>query len=172
MENSQSAAAVQHVLAPLHDYTHSASGHHPLSSQSTKVVASVSVVICPHDGRCSYWAKLVRNGALLPLPSNIDGAKDISGPYLKRGDEEMFFGDVLFEGEANHHRHKRGWTYWIRYVDEEGRLITYQSGFGEQKAEAKSLGISSDLLPGSGDLAGAVRVAHVLRANLKLAGAI
>ena len=88
----------------------------------------------------AYWAKLVRNKASLPLPSNVNGAQDISGPYLLRGDEEMFSGDVLFEGEANHHRHKRGWTYWIRYIDEVGRLITYQSGFSEQKAEAKNLG--------------------------------
>ena len=140
MENLQTVVAVQLVQAPLHAFKHSASGPQPPSSEAPKVVGSISVRIRPCDERCSYWAKLVRNKASLPLPSNVNGAQDISGPYLLRGDEEMFSGDVVFEGEANHHRHKWGWTYWIRYIDEVGRLITYQSGFSEQKAEAKNLG--------------------------------
>ena len=77
-------------------------------------------------------------------------------------------GDVLFEGEANHHRHKRGWTYRVSFIDAEGRLLRYRSGFGLQKAAAKSQGLSRELLAGSGDVAGAIRVAHALRSGMDL----
>jgi hypothetical protein len=43
------------------------------------------------------------------------GANDIPVPYANLGDEELMPRDVLFEGEANHHRRTdRGWTYFIQ----------------------------------------------------------
>lgn len=140
---------------------------------SVKVVASVSIEVWPRDGRCKYWAKLIRDGVELPLPSNVNGARDIPGRYHSCGEEELYMGDILIEGETNHHRRPdRGWTYRVHYVNSEGKLITYESGFGEQKVAAKQQGLSKELLAGAGDHAGAIRVAHALRAGMKLPGAL
>ena len=79
----------------------------------------------------------------------------------------MFPGDVLFEGEANHHaRADRGWSYWLAYVTEDGNFLRYRSGFGPAKAEMKAQGLAPELLTGSGDVAGMVRLAHGLRAGM------
>lgn len=135
---------------------------------SASAVPSVSVQNRPRDKRCPYWSKVIRAGAPLPLPSDIHGAVDIDGPFLRPGDVKLLPGDVLFEGEANHHRHERGWTYWVSFIDAEGNLLRYSSGFGVQKTAAKAQGLARELLAGSGDVAGAVRVAHALRAGMDL----
>lgn len=145
--------------------TASASTH---ATTATSAVPSVSVKNRPRDRRCQYWSKVVRAAAGLPLPSEIHGAIDIDGPFLRPGEEKLFPGDVLFEGEANHHRHERGWTYLVSFVDLDGNLLRYRSGFGVQKAAAKAQGLARELLAGSGHVAGAVRVAHALRAGMDL----
>lgn len=130
---------------------------------------SHSVQIRPRDSRCRYWSKLVRAEQELPLPAAVQGASDIFGPYLQRGEEELLPGDALFEGEANHHRRTdRGWSYWLTVVTPQGELLTFTSGFGPQKVELKSQGLAPDLLKGSGDIAGMVRIAHGLRLGLKV----
>jgi len=101
----------------------------------------------------------------------VMSASSLPGPYLLRGDEELFPGDVMIEGEENHPYKKRGWSYWLRYVAPDGNLLVYRSGFSEQKMAAKARGLSPSLLAGSGDIAGAVRVAHALRAGMALPGA-
>jgi hypothetical protein len=130
---------------------------------------SHSVNICPLDSRCRYWAKISRSGQTLPLPSDVSGADDLTGPYLKRGEEELLPGDVLFEGEANHHRRTdRGWTYWVGLVLPSGELLRFKSGFNAQKMELKRQGMSPELLMGSGDIASMVRIAHGARMGMTL----
>lgn len=142
------------------------------SVASPPSAASFSIKIAPTDRRCRYWAKIFPSAKALPLPKDVQGANDLPAPYCKRGDEELFAGDVLIEGEANHHRRTdRGWTYWVVFVTPEGKLVRYVSGFSEQKAAAKAQGLAPELLSGSGDVAGAVRVAHALRAGMVLPGA-
>ncbi|MBV5347056.1 hypothetical protein JZU46_02405 [bacterium] len=142
-----------------------------VAAPSSPLVKSVSVDVEPRDARCKYWAKKVDAETALPLPKEVDGGNDIPSKYLREGEEELEPGDILFEGEANHHRRlDRGWTYWVHYVDHQGVLHKYISGFGEQKTAAKALGLSSTLLAGSGDVAGAVRVAHALRLGMILPG--
>lgn len=136
----------------------------------TSAAASLSFEVRPIDYRCRYWCKIIRNGENIPTPSNVSGAKTIPYPYVRNGDEELFPGDILLEGEENHHRNDRGWTYWIRYVNSQCELITYRSSFTKQKEAAKKLGLPPALLAGSGDLAGAVRVAHALRMGFILPG--
>ena len=51
----------------------------------------------------------------------------------------------------------------MSYVDAAGDLLRFRSGFGPQKAAAEAQGLPRHLLAGSGDVAGAVRVAHALR---------
>jgi hypothetical protein len=130
---------------------------------------SHSIQIKPLDSRCRYWAKIVRAGKGLRVPSLIMGANDIGGSYLQVGEEELLPGDSLFEGEANHHsRNDRGWSYWLAFVSESGELVRYVSGFSAQKAEMKAQGLSPELLTGSGDIAAMVRIVHGLRAGLSV----
>ncbi|CAM5403781.1 hypothetical protein [Eoetvoesiella caeni] len=128
---------------------------------------SHSVEICPFDHRCRYWAKIIRVDEALPQPVNVAGATDIPGPYLKIGDEELLPGDVLFEGESNHHRRTdRGWTYWISIALGSGKLLAIPSGFSAQKTQMKRQGMAPELLKGSGDIAAMVRIAHGIRNGL------
>ena len=130
---------------------------------------SHSVSIKPIDSRCRYWAKIVRSERALPMPACVQGANDIPGSYLQRGEEELLPGDVLFEGEANHHRRNdRGWTYWLAYVTKDGELMRYCSCFGAAKVQMKAQGMAPELLKGSGDVAGMVRLGHGLRAGLRV----
>jgi hypothetical protein len=126
---------------------------------------SHSINVGPCDARCRYWAKLVRNGEVLPVPASVQGANDLPASYLQRGDEELLAGDLLFEGEANHHRRTdRGWTYWVTTVTGEGALLRFKGGFAAQKAQ----GMVPDLLKGAGDVAAMVRIGHGLRAGLSV----
>lgn len=138
----------------------------------TQVAQSVSIVLGPYDAKCRYWTKLIRADVGLPLPMDVSCADDIPVPYQRRGDEELYPDDILIEGEARHPRHHRGWVYWVHFVNPEGRLVTYRSGFGDQKQAAKELGLAKELLAGAGDHAGAIRIAHALREGMKLPGAV
>lgn len=130
---------------------------------------SHSVTIKPVDSRCRYWAKIVRSATLLPLPRDVMGAGDIPGHYAHRGDDELLPCDVLFEGEANHHRRTdRGWSYAITYVSNDGELHQFCSGFGELRKQLKAQGMSPELLMGAGDVAAMVRIAHGVRAGMTL----
>lgn len=102
------------------------------------------------------------------MPEFVASASSLPGHYLSQGEEELMPGDVLFEGEANHHRRTdRGWTYWITYVDLEGNLHRLESGFGQQKAQLKEQGMKPDFLKGAGDIAAMVRIAHGIRQGLR-----
>lgn len=130
---------------------------------------SHSVKIQPIDSRCRHWAKIIRADEPLPLPAEVSGANEIASPYLNRGDEELLPGDVLFEGEANHHnRTDRGWSYFMRAFREDGSFLSLSSGFSSQKAELKAQGLPVELLKGAGEIAAMVRIAHGLRMGLKI----
>jgi len=125
---------------------------------------SFSVSISPVDGRCRYWAKLVRANEHLPMPETVQGASDICGSYLQLGDEKIMPGDVLFEGEAMHHRRSRGWLYTVSSVTPAGALLVRNSKWSEFKSAMKTEGgFDPMLLKGSGDLAACVRFAHIAR---------
>ena len=126
---------------------------------------SVSIQIKKRDSRCRFWAKVIRAGQALPMPSAVSGANDIPGPFAQQGDEELFFGDVLIEGEENHHRHARGCTYWVTFVGLDGAVHVVRPS-GDIKAALKKAGLDRALLAGSGDVAACVRIAHGLRAGL------
>ena len=123
---------------------------------------SASVSIKPQDRRCRYWAKVLRAGCALPLPSAVEGANDVPGAYLRNGEEELFPGDVLIEGEANHHVKQRGWTYNVSVCGAEGK----QSYLVTDKTALKANGLPAHLLAGSGDVAACIRLAHAYRLNL------
>lgn len=76
--------------------------------------------------------------------------------------------DILFDGEANHHRHLRGWSYSSRTVNASGKLVGDHISFSEQKAQTKAPCVRPTLPTGAGDCAGMVRIAHGLRARIKV----
>ena len=126
---------------------------------------SHTIEIRPTDSRCRYWAKVVRSDSSLPQPVTCSSAHDVPGSFLRNGEEELLPGDVLFEGEANHHRRTdRGWTYNLHVVSPNGLLLHAASGgFGELRKKLKAGGMSPELLAGSGDVAAMVRIAHGVR---------
>jgi hypothetical protein len=139
-------------------------------------IVSETFKIRPRDGRCRYWAKVVRAGSPLPMPGSVDGANDIPGAYLRSGSEvELFPGDLLFEGEANHHTKQRGWTYDLRTVrgkiSEKGNYRYFLGFTAEIKGWVKLLvregkiekSVGVELLKGAGDCAAMVRRAHLER---------
>lgn len=131
------------------------------------MTASVSIKIAPIDSRCRHWAKIIRAGQALPMPSDVTGASDIPVAYALDGDEELLAGDFLLLGEAMHHRrHDRGWMYAICFVGADGELVKIKSGFSEQKAQLKAQGMPAELLKGSGDVAAMVRIAHGVRSGM------
>lgn len=76
-------------------------------------------------------------------------------------------GDALLEGEAVHHkRTDRGWVYRLRVVAEDGALLVFRSGFGEQRKQLKEAGMDPLLLQGAGDVAAMVRIVHGVRSGL------
>jgi hypothetical protein len=128
-------------------------------------IKSVSITIQPADSRCRYWAKLLKPDTNLPEPKNVNGANDIFENYLRKGDEELFEGDILIEGEEKHHRKNHGWSYKVSFV-ENGQLRIV-SPSSELKAILKSNGLSPELLAGSGDVAACIRIAHAIHNDIK-----
>jgi len=128
---------------------------------------SVSVSIRPNDSQCRYWAKIVRAGTPLPMPLQVNGARDIPGHYLRNGEDELLEGDMLFEGEANHRRKQLGWTYRLTACVEGGRYTVWNPG-AEIKVKMKAGGMPVELLPGSGEVAAMVRVAHAIRLGIPI----
>ena len=133
-------------------------------------IVSCSVKIGPQDKRCGYWAKVVRAERVgsLPLPYRVETGYQIPGAFLKHGEEELFPGDVMIQGEANHHRHFRGWSYWVSWCDENGEYHSLLNPAGAGiKAAIKEAG-HKDLLAGAGYLAACVRVAHALNRRVEI----
>lgn len=129
---------------------------------------SLSIEIGPYDSRCKWWAKVIRAAdTSLPMPRAIGRANSLPQGYSRSGDEELFSGDFIIEGEANHHRNLRGWTYRLRGLDANGQEIRMKSGqFSGLKPLLKQACIEPSLLAGAGDIAAAVRIIHAVRAGI------
>lgn len=133
---------------------------------SSNLIQSVSVKIHPQDTRHRYWAKIIRDGVALPIPTSVNGANDVPGVYARRGDEELFAGDILIEGEERHHRKNRGWDYWISYMHADGKLAIVKNPGATEKATMKANGLPAHLLSGSGEVAACIRLAHAVRLGI------
>lgn len=130
-------------------------------------IESLSIEIAPRDSRCRHWTKVIRADRPLPVPSAVAGADSIPGPYARDGLDELLPGDIIIDGEANHHRRfDRGWTYQVRALTPSGRDTGWVVPSGEIKAALKAAGLPVPLLPGSGEVAACVRIAHAIRLGL------
>lgn len=156
----------------------------PAASDASADVAPPAVSCAfragPRDHRCKNWTK-----RLLPdvdyQPGRIEGAGDIPGSYIRPGEIEIFPGEYIIEGEANHHTKNRGWSYWAFAYDPSGRRREIDCGpkSGTKdaiKAAVKAGWLDRDdarrLLEGAGPVAAVVRACmwdRTLRAVLELA---
>lgn len=129
------------------------------------VSASVSFEIRPYNCGHKHLAKLIRAGKNIPMPDDVNWSHDIPFPFLLPGEEELFPGDILFEGQQNHRRKQRGGSYWVHGVDDCGNLWSRSEDWSAFKAELKAAAgtFVPELLKGSGELAACVRFAHVQR---------
>lgn len=71
----------------------------------------------------------------------------------------------MIDGEAVHHTKDRGWVYYITFMSENGEKVVVKPS-SEVKSAMKSAGLPPELLPGSGDVAACVRMAHALRLGM------
>lgn len=127
-----------------------------------EVTTSVDYIARPIDSRCRYWCKVVPAGTTIPLPGDADGAASIPGAYVK-GEVTVFDGDAIFEGEANHHKKQRGWSFNVGVV-ESGKIRWLKAS--EAKNRLRKIGAATrDLLAGSGDHAAGLRALHAYRAG-------
>ena len=129
------------------------------------MTTSISIQIEPKDSRCSYWAKILRAGAPLPKPNEVTVANSIEAKYSKKGDEELFPGDFLIEGESIHHRKARGFNYRISFINKNGELETISPTSGHKKAMKEDL-LPQELLSGAGELAACIRIAHAVNLGI------
>lgn len=138
-----------------------------IESNNVTPVLSESYVCVPFDRRCRYWAKVLRDGMRLPLPGSVTGATSIPGDYIRQGDEiELFPGDWLVIGEANHPRQQRGWTYKLLAIGRsstDGEVKIVKFDFGRSVKDACRAAGRRDLLLGSGDVAAMIRTIHARR---------
>ncbi len=134
-----------------------------MSAEQTPIV-SLSVEIKPQDSRCRYWAKVIRAGQPLPVPYDVSSANHVPGAYARRGSEELLPGDVLIEGEEEHHRKARGWFYQMTVCRSDGTAEDFRPS-ATLKAQLKTAGMAPELLTGSGDIAALIRVLHGIRAG-------
>ena len=134
-------------------------------------VLSASYVCSPQDSRCRYWAKVIRAEDSIPLPEHVNGADNVPGPYIRKGDEiELFEGDWLLEGEEVSHRRQRGWTYTLHALAiraKDGELSVCTIAFGSDTKPVIRAAGAKDLLKGSGDIAAMVREIWARRRGYK-----
>lgn len=131
------------------------------------ILDSVSIDSKPIDYRCRHWIKIIRHDQDLPMPIHVTCADDIPGKYYRNGsDIEIYHGDMIFEGEENHHRKMRGWTMTLgvcRYSE-----VLYTSPDANHKALIKACPhipkeMRKALVQGSGSHAAMIRIAHAMR---------
>jgi len=135
------------------------------SSVSIDAPITASVRVGPADSRCRWWAKIVRAGTALPMPSEVSGASDVPGPYLRQGEDELMPDDIIIEGEERDYRKNRGWYYRIGWAGNDGKVV-WVAPDSEAKAKLKAAGLPIHLLPGSGEVAACVRIGHGRRLGL------
>lgn len=133
-------------------------------------------VLGKHDRRCRGWERVIREAMPLPAPEDVHGAGDLPGCYAPdRGSEELFGLDAVMQGEENHHRRARGWTYWLYVRHPATNAIVPLTPTAARKALIKKailagrIDLPPEVLKGSGDIAGMVRLLAAIRAGLPIA---
>lgn len=123
---------------------------------------TISYIAEPVDNRCKWWAMV------LPETLGLEGR--INTPYLRAGsDLELPVGGMVITSESRHHRRNQGYITSLRVALETG--VVTMAPTKERKQHIKDNG-GQDLMVGSGDVAGVVRMAMWLRRQPDLAAAV
>lgn len=146
----------------------------PIESNPITPVESLTYVAKPTDAKCRYWCKVITPHMDLPLPGTVDGANDLPGEYLRKGDDvEVFEGNIVLEGEEVSHNKKRGWAYnygtlSLKKSDPSGQAIglTWDHADPADVKDACRKAGRKDLLAGRGDVAALVREIWARREGL------
>jgi hypothetical protein len=140
-------------------------------------VVSVGYVPRKLDSRCRAWCQVLSAAAVNSLRvSAVSGAESLGGKYERFGHEtEVFVGDFVFEGEANHHTKPRGWSYSLGIVvastdGTEAEIVWVAEAEAAAlkphlRALAKAGLFPAEDLKGSGEVASLVRYAQAVLAG-------
>lgn len=115
------------------------------------------------DYRCRAWCQILSSAAVSRLRvAVVSGADSLGSRYEAFGREiEVFAGDFIFAGEANHYTKNHGWSYSLGIVvasdlpDGDAEIV-WVSAEGLFPAEA---------LEGAGEVAALVRYAQAVLAG-------
>lgn len=136
---------------------------------SSIVTAGVRVITTKDDMEFSREKLAEHPFILYPAITSMILAHEESANKSRRVTEAIV---LLCKGwVAKHYRGKIRQGKDPQWLSETADGWQHRSGFSAQKIAAKAQGLASSLLAGSGDIAGAVRVAHALRAGMTLPGA-
>lgn len=152
----------------------------PRNTRYKMEIPVVSVGYTPKkaDSRCRAWCKILSHTAVSNLRvAVVSGADSLRGRYEAFGREvEVFAGDCIFVGEANHHTKNRGWSYYLGFVvasdkpegDAEIAWVSADEAMAAKdhlRALAKKGLFPADDLKGAGEVAALVRYARAVLAG-------
>ena len=119
-------------------------------------IKTVTHVSNPSDKRCKWWSALIPDDL---TEESLTGR--VNFEYFKRGqDLELTKGSMIINSEELHHSKKRGFLVHLGLVGED--RIYWISPCIRKKVFIKEQGYQN-LMKGSGDIAGAIRIALYLR---------
>ena len=128
-------------------------------------MSTITYIAKPMDSRCAWGSIILPDG---DLTRGLTGR--IAAPFLRRGaDLELPPGTMLIDSEAVHHRRDRGYRVTLGIALDD--TVTWMAPTLARKLWIKTHG-GSDLMIGSGDVAGAIRMAIWLRRQPDLAAAV
>jgi hypothetical protein len=120
--------------------------------QNTQKIITVTHIAKPIDKRCQWWQG--------ELPKDLDIRHLIEKAPIKifkrNADLELTPGTLLIDSEQVHHRKLRGYNVCLGFVNH--NEIIWIAPTMARKQFIKNLG-NSDLMKGSGDVVGAIRMA-------------
>lgn len=141
-------------------------------------IVSVGYTPKKADSRCRAWCQILSSAAVSSLRvAVVSGADSLGGRYETFAREiEVFAGDFIFGGEANHHTKNRGWSYSLGIVvasdrpdgDAEIVWVTATEALDSKehlRALAKRGDFPADDLKGAGEVAALVRYAQAVLAG-------
>lgn len=136
-------------------------------SENETLQSTTTYIAKPADDRCHWWSAIITNEFLDTKYLN----EKPNFKYLKRGtDLELEEGTFIIDSEANHHRNSRGYTVCLGIVL--NGMVKWISPSIEMKMLIKKEG-HQDLMKGSGDITGCIRLAlYLLRQESLLEGFI
>jgi hypothetical protein len=141
-------------------------------------IVSVGYTPKKADSRCRAWCQILSRAAVSSLRvAVVSGADSLGGRYETFGREiEVFAGDFIFEGEANHHTKNRGWSYSLGIVvasdrpDGDAEIVWVTAAEAMDAKEhlrvlAKRGDFPAEDLKGAGEVAALVRYAQAVLAG-------